>query len=165
MIKFLKELIPYLIIVVVVVLIRTFLVTPVFVVGDSMVPTLKDKQVLLLDKFKYRFSDIDRFDIVVIKVGKKEIIKRVIGLPGEYVEYKDSKLYINGKVLENDFDFDTIDFTMSEICTEEKIPYNKYFVLGDNRLVSSDSRIIGLIDKKDILGKAGFSIWPIKTIK
>lgn len=165
MIKFLKELIPYLIIVVVVVLIRTFLVTPVFVVGDSMVPTLKDKQVLLLDKFKYRFSDIERFDIVVIKVGKKEIIKRVIGLPGEYVEYKDNKLYINGKVLENDFDFDTIDFAMSEICIEEKIPYNKYFVLGDNRLVSSDSRIIGLIDKKDILGKAGFSIWPIKTIK
>lgn len=163
--KVLKELIPYVVIVVVVVLIRSFLVTPVFVVGDSMVPTLKDKQILLLDKFKYRFNDIDRFDIVVIKVGKKEIIKRVIGLPGEYVSYKDNKLYINDSVVESDYNFDTIDFTMSEITNLSKIPDDKYFVLGDNRLVSSDSRIIGLIDKDDILGKAGFSIWPMKKVK
>ena len=91
-----KNLIPYAVIIIVVVLIRTLIVTPVIVVGDSMVPTLKDGQVLLLNKIGYHFSDIKRNDIVVINIGKSEIIKRVIGLPGETVEYRNNTLYING---------------------------------------------------------------------
>ena len=83
--KFIKELIPYIVIIIVVVLIRTYIITPVIVVGDSMVPTLKDNQILLLNKIDYRFNEIERYDIVVIKVGKSEIIKRVIGLPGENI--------------------------------------------------------------------------------
>ena len=83
--KFIKELIPYIVIILVVVLIRSYIITPVIVVGDSMVPTLKDNQILLLNKIDYRFNKIERYDIVVIKVGKSEIIKRVIGLPGENI--------------------------------------------------------------------------------
>lgn len=160
-----KELIPYIIIIIVVVIIRTFVATPVIVVGDSMVPTLKDKQLLLLNKIDYRFNDIERFDIVVIKSGKKEIIKRVIGLPGETIEYKNNILYVNGHEIASDYNFETDDFTLSSICNCETIPNNKYLVLGDNRKISADSRIIGLIDKNNILGSTQASIWPIKKIK
>ena len=163
--KFIKELIPYIIIVLVVVLIRTYIVTPVIVVGDSMVPTLKDNQILLLNKIDYRFSEIKRYDIVVIKVAKSEIIKRVIGLPGENIEYRNNTLYIDGHEIETEYNFDTDDFNLKSICNCDKIPKDKYLVLGDNRMVSSDSRIIGLIDKEDILGSTSISIWPIKSIK
>ena len=165
--KLLKPVMPYIIIAIVVVLIRTFLFTPVVVVGDSMVPTLNDKQILLLDKISYKFKEIERFDIVVIKVGKKEIIKRIIGLPGETIEYKDNTLYVDGKELPNDYNFDTEDFTIEDIGKDlyEKIPENEYLVLGDNRIVSADSRIIGFIKKEDILGKTSISIWPIRIVK
>ena len=163
--KFIKELIPYLIIIIVVVLVRTYIVTPVIVVGDSMVPTLKENQVLLLNKFDYKFNEIKRYDIVVIKVGKSEIIKRVIGLPGENIEYRNNSLYINGHEEITKYNFDTDDFKLKSICNCDKIPKDKYLVLGDNRMVSSDSRIIGLIDKEDILGSTTISIWPIKTVK
>ena len=163
--KFIKELVPYVVIIIVVVLIRTFIVTPVIVVGDSMVPTLEENQILLLNKLDYKLSDIERYDIVVIKVGKSEIIKRVIGLPGENIEYKNNTLYINGHEEKTDYNFDTDDFTLKSICNCDKIPQDKYLVLGDNRLVSSDSRIMGLIDKEDILGSTTISIWPIKTVK
>lgn len=162
--KILKELIPYIIIIIVVVLIRTFIVTPVIVSGDSMVPTLEDKQILLLNKFDYRFNEISRFDIVVIEVGKNEIIKRIIGLPGETLEYRNNILYIDGHEIETEYNFETDDFNLKSICNCDKIPNDKYLVLGDNRSVSSDSRIIGLIDKDDILGSTSLSIWPIKKI-
>ena len=162
--KIIKELIPYIVIILVVALIRTFIATPIIVSGDSMVPTLKNKQVLLLDKINYKFNQIKRYDIVVIDVGQSEIIKRVIGLPGETVEYKNNTLYINGKEVENKYNFDTDDFTLKSICNCKTIPEDKYLVLGDNRKVSSDSRIMGLIDKKDILGKVNISILPAKKI-
>ena len=163
--KFVKELVPYVVIVLIVVTIRSFLVTPVIVSGDSMVPTLKNKQLLLLNKINYRLNDIARFDIVVIKIDNKEIIKRVIGLPGENVVYKNNVLYIDGHEVENDYNFDTEDFSLKTICNCERIPEDKYLVLGDNRSVSADSRIIGLIDKKDIAGNVNISLWPIKTVK
>lgn len=162
--NFIKELIPYVIIIVTVILIRTFIVTPVIVVGDSMVPTLNDGQVLILNKYHYRSNDIKRYDIVVIKVGKSEIVKRVIGLPGETVEYRNNILYIDGHEANSEYNFDTDDFTLKSICNCDKIPNDKYLVLGDNRKVSSDSRIIGLIDRKDIQGKTNVRIWPIKRI-
>ena len=163
--KFLKELIPYVIIVLVVVLIRTFLVTPVIVSGDSMVPTLEDKELLLLNKINYRLNDIKRFDIVVIQLENKEIIKRVIGLPGEEVLYRSNVLYIDGHEIENEYDFDTDDFSLKTICNCKRIPEDKYLVLGDNRAVSADSRIMGLIDKKDIQGSVEISLWPLKKVK
>ena len=162
--NFIKELIPYVLIVLVVVLIRTYIATPVIVSGDSMVPTLEDGNMLLLDKISYRNKDIKRFDIVVIKASKKEIIKRVIGLPGEVVEYHSNTLYINGHEVSDKYAYNTTDFTLDSVCNCEKIPDGKYLVLGDNRVVSADSRIIGLIDEKDILGKVNISLWPIKKV-
>ena len=163
--KIIKQLTPYIVIIIVVVLIRSFVVTPVIVVGDSMKPTLNEGQILILNKLDYRFNEIERYDIVVIKVGKSEIIKRVIGLPGETIEYRNNILYIDGHEETSDYNFDTEDFTLKSICNCDKIPEDKYLVLGDNRQVSSDSRIIGLIDKKDIQGTTQISIWPIKKIK
>ena len=128
--------------------------------------TLKDGQILLLNKLNYKFNEIVRYDIIVIEVGNGEIIKRVIGLPGEYIEYKNNTLYIDGHEEETIYNFDTDDFTLKDICDCDKIPQDKYLVLGDNREVSSDSRgPIGLIDIEDIKGSTSISIWPIKTIK
>ena len=117
--KFIKELIPYVVIILAVVLVRTFIVTPVIVVGDSMVPTLKEDQILLLNKINYSINEIERYDIVVIKVGKNEIIKRVIGLPGENIEYRSNTLYINGHETINDYNFETKDFNLDSICNCE----------------------------------------------
>ena len=187
--KIVKEVIPYIIIVILVVLIRTYIATPVIVSGDSMTPTLEDKQILLLNKLNYKTGDIKRFDIVVIKIDKKEIIKRVIGLPGEMVEYRNNTLYIDGHDIKNEYNFDTEEWNkinsqfvlfgryvcksikpeceicnLKSICNCDKIPQDKYLVLGDNREVSADSRIIGLIDRENIEGNVNISIWPIKKV-
>lgn len=163
--KIIKELLPYIIIIVVVVIIRSFIITPVMVSGNSMKPNLQDKEILLERKIGYNDKSIKRFDIVVIKEGKEEIIKRVIGLPGEHVSYKKNKLYINDELVKENFKFyNTTDFNLEEICSCSKIPEGKYLVLGDNRPVSKDSRVIGLIDKEDILGKTTVRIWPISKI-
>ena len=163
--NFIKESVPYIIIIVVVVLIRTFIATPVIVSGDSMKPNLYDGEMLIVRKIGYNSSSIERFDIVVVKEGEDEIIKRVIGLPGEHISYKSNMLFVNGKLVEQDYKFyDTVDFNLEEICTCSSIPEGKYLVLGDNRPVSKDSRTIGLIDEKDIFGEAIFRIWPISKL-
>lgn len=155
--KYIKSLIPYVIIVIVVVLIRTFFITPVSVDGNSMNPNLVNKQVVLLKKYD---KNIKRFDIVVLNYNEDKLVKRVIGLPGEYVEYKESKLYINGKeVKEEMIEEETYDFKL-ELIGYEKIPEDYYFVVGDNRNDSKDSRIIGLVNKKDIVGTVSFSLFP-----
>lgn len=159
--KIIKNILPYIIVIVVVILIRTFIVTPVQVVGTSMVPTLEDGELMLLNKIKYSISDIKRFDIVVVNREDKLLIKRVIGMPGEKVEYKDDILYIDDKKVEEKFNKNskTNDYKITE-TGYKTIPKGKYFVVGDNRNNSEDSRIIGLIDKKDILGKADFVLLP-----
>lgn len=163
--NFIKEAVPYIIIIVVVVLIRTFIATPVIVSGDSMKPNLHDGEMLIVRKIGYNSSSIERFDIVVVKEGEDEIIKRVIGLPGEHISYRNNMLFVNGKLVEQDYKFyDTIDFNLEEICTCSSIPEGKYLVLGDNRPVSKDSRTIGLISEKDIFGEAIFRIWPISKL-
>lgn len=168
--KIIKELIPYIVILIVVVLFRTFIATPVIVRGDSMLPNLKDKEMLILSKISYRLSSIKRFDVVVLDESKidsddKLIIKRVIGLPGDYIEYKDDVLYINGEEVKENYDRDvTEDFKLENICACSKIPEGKYLVLGDNRGISKDSRYIGLIDKKYIKGKAVFRLFPINKM-
>ena len=163
--KFIKELIPYIVIILVVVLIRTFIITPVIVSGGSMLPNLNDGELLLVGKLGYNSKTIKRYDIVVIKDNKEEIIKRIIGLPGEHISYKNNKLYINDELVETTIKFrDTKDFNLEEICTCSSIPEGKYLVLGDNRPISKDSRQIGLIDKEDIVGNAWVRIWPVTKI-
>lgn len=162
--KILKKLLPYIIVVLTVLLIRTFLVTPVYVSGTSMSPTLKDGEILILNKLDKKY---DRFDIVVIDYkGKKlneRLIKRVIGLPGDKVRYTSGKLYVNNKQVEDKFAKFTDDFNMS-IFNELEVPKDKYLVLGDNRIESLDSRRLGLMDKKDIKGTASLRIFPLKKI-
>lgn len=159
--KTLRSLLPYIIVIVVVILIRTFIITPIQVVGTSMTPNLEDGELMLLNKIKYKVSDIQRFDIVVVDYSTKPLIKRVIGLPGETVEYKDDTLYINSKKVEENFKKNgkTNDYNITE-TGYKTIPKDKYFVVGDNRINSADSRVIGLVDKDQILGKANFVLLP-----
>lgn len=152
--KFIKELIPYVIIIVVVVLIRSFIVTPVQVDGSSMYPTLKDNEILLLKKYDKKYK---RFDIVVLNYNNSKLIKRIIGLPGEHIEYKDNKLYINGKYVKENFKRNT---ETSDFELDKKIPKDYYFVMGDNRDNSTDSRIIGFISKDNLEGVSDIALFP-----
>jgi len=158
--KIIKEIIPYIAVIILALLIRTFLITPVQVDGDSMYPTLEDKQILILKKYVNNFK---RFDIVVINYNSDRLVKRIIGLPGEKVEYKNNSLYVNGKKIKEPIDLETADFSLKELGYS-KIPEDYYLVLGDNRYNSTDSRIIGLIKKEDILGITNLRIWPINKI-
>ena len=155
-IEFLKSISSYVIIIIVVLLIKHFIVTPIRVNGDSMYPTLHNKDIMILNKFSYYFNDIERFDIVVVKENNEYLIKRVIGLPKESVEYKDNKLYIDGKEINENFSHEEIE----DYILEDKIPEDYYFVVGDNRPVSLDSRVLGLIKREDILGKTSLVIFP-----
>ncbi len=160
--KWMREFLSYISIIVFVVVIRSYVITPVRVNGLSMYPNLTDGQLLLLEKIDRRYK---RFDIVVIdyeEEGKKEkIIKRIIGLPGEHISYKNNTLYVNNQKIEESFiDTKTSDIDISSLGSYT-VPENTYFVLGDNRPVSKDSRYIGFIDKQDIDGKAIFSLFPL----
>lgn len=155
--KFIKESIPYLIIIVVVLLIRTFIITPVRVTGASMSPTLKDGEIMLL----YKLAKIERNDIVVVNSDSTDgyIIKRVIGMPGDTIEYKNNKLYINDKIKKDKFaSGKTGDIPKTTLGKDE------YFVMGDNREWSKDSRIIGSVKKSEIKGKTKIVIFPFTKI-
>ncbi len=159
--KILKEILPYIIILIVVVLIRTFIITPVRVDGTSMVPTLHDGEILILKKYD---QDYKRFDVVVVDYEKDRLVKRIIGLPGETIFYRNNHLFVNGKKIDlKKYNFDTEDFTLNELGYT-KIPKGHYFVLGDNRYNSKDSRIIGTISKENLIGKTSYRIWPLNKI-
>lgn len=154
-----KELVPYVVIILIVVLIRTFLFTPIKVNGTSMMSTLEHGDTMILNKIGMKVNDLKRFQIVVIKTDNSYLIKRIIGLPGETIEYKDGKLYINDKEINDPYYKDnTLDFESVKISKEH------YFVMGDNRADSIDSRIIGTIPKGDIMGTTNLIIFPISNI-
>ena len=159
--KIISELIPYVVILIFVILLRTFVITPIEVVGTSMDDTLHEGQILFLDKFTYLFSDIKRFDIIVVKKDEyeDEVIKRVVGLPGEKISYRDNKLFINEEFIEDAFNNNYV----SDFSTKV-IPDDMYFVMGDNRRVSADSRVFGFVGRDEILGKANIRIWPLDKI-
>ena len=155
--KIIKEIIPYIVIVLVVVLIRTFIITPVRVDGDSMKNTLKNGDILLL----YKLGSINRLDIIVLDEEKdnEKIIKRVIGLPGETVAIKKGKIYVNDKVIDDEYAYgETSDY--DKVTLED----DEYFILGDNRLISKDSRYFGPIKKSEIKGKIVFRLFPFTKI-
>ena len=148
-----------------------FLGRPFTVSGASMYPTLHNGDRMVLSKV----GDIHRFDVVILKAPDEnvEYIKRVIGMPGDTVEMKSGVLYINGKKVDQPFintealAKQTVfmdDFTLESLTGESKVPEGKYFVLGDNRGVSKDSRMIGFINRSAIEGKAVFTIWPFGRI-
>lgn len=118
--------------------------------GDSMKPNLNNNDIII---YKKNVKKVKRFDIVIVKVDGFKFIKRVIGLPGERIEFLDDKLYVNGNYVEEKFQKSiTKDFNNSDIMPTDAIPKDKVLVLGDNRLYSSDSREFGLIDIEDIEG-------------
>lgn len=151
-----KEILTYALIIIAILLFKKFVATPILVSGSSMHNTLYDNDVLILNKIAYVAGNIKRFDIVVIDNNDEFIIKRVIGLPGEKISYSDNQLYVNGKPInEKYYHGYTEDF-------EAKVPKNEYFVLGDNREVSVDSRILGAFPRKEILGKTSLVVFPFQ---
>lgn len=152
-------------------IVHRFFFAPVMVDGDSMEPTLTDSDYLLLNKF----SDIERFDIVVFPPPDEEdtqYIKRVIGLPGDTVEYREDVLYLNGEPTEQYFlpenlpeeesYYSSGNFNLLTLLGEEEVPEGHYFLLGDNRLNSRDSRSFGFISDEEILGKVSLRYWPLE---
>ena len=118
--------------------------------GDSMKPTLNNNDVIIYKKVK----NVQRFDIIIFKVNNELFIKRVIGLPGDKIEYINNTLFVNDKVIDENFQKSiTKDFTTMDITSDGTIPQNKLLVLGDNRLFSHDSRNFGLIDISNVVGK------------
>ena len=134
--------------------------------GRSMIPTLHDGDNLIVDKLTYRFSAPKRFDIIVFPYKYKDntyYIKRIIGLPGETVRIDtDGNIYINGEILEENYGAETIK-DPGRAVTEITLADDEYFVMGDNRNNSSDSRdpSVGNIKRSDIIGKAWLRIWPL----
>ena len=155
--KIIKELVPYVLIVIFVVLLRTFIITPVRVDGASMNNTLKDGQVLLL----YKLAKVNRYDIVVVDEENIDevIIKRVYGMPGDTIEINHNSIYINGKVIDDQYGVGkTSDY--AEITLKD----DEYFVLGDNREVSKDSRYFGTVKESEIKGQTIYRLWPFTKL-
>jgi signal peptidase I len=151
--------------------IRTYLFAPIIVDGESMMPTLQNHERTVLNKFGTDIDDIERFDVVVFHATEdKDYIKRVIGLPGDHIEYKNDNLYVNGEVYEEPYLDEYKQQIPSEPLTwdfslDQTVPENELFVMGDNRQNSLDSREIGTISIEQVVGKANFVYWPINEIK
>ncbi len=162
LVKAIKEIIPYILIFVVVLFVKNFIIAPVQVKGESMESTLLDGDIMILNRVQYKRYGAERFDIVVISSHGTKIIKRVIGLPGDIVEIKDNVLYINEEVYEESY-LDEGTFTEDLIVA---VPEDSYFVLGDNREKSLDSRNdrVGFVNEDDIEGITNLTIFPFGRI-
>ncbi|MDW0115010.1 signal peptidase I [Sporosarcina saromensis] len=146
--------------------IRQFLFAPVLVSGQSMEPTFESENRVVISKI----HKLDHFDLIVFHApgSKEDYIKRVIGLPGDTVEMKDDKLFINGKEYEETY----VQANKERIFENQKltedfevtVPEGQLFVLGDNRRNSTDSRTIGCIDESAVVGKVGFRFYPFNSI-
>ncbi|RAV80983.1 signal peptidase I [Aerococcus mictus] len=143
--------------------IRHFIGFQFTVRGASMNPTTEDSQHLIVS----RLGDVDRFDIVVLDAPDNsgdKYIKRVIGMPGDKVEYRDNQLYINDQAYNepylNELKAENPGKLVTENFTIEKVPEDSYFVMGDNRPVSKDSRAFGPVAGDLIYGEVNWRIWP-----
>ena len=156
---------------------RTFIFSPTLVNGASMMPTYEDGDKVIVNKIGKKISGIDRFDVIVFEppIGE-DYIKRVIGLPGDHVVYKDDILYINDEALEEPYldlykeqllDNGTLteDFTLETLTGYSTVPEGYLFVLGDNRRKSLDSRdpVVGLVPMEKVLGKANIRFYPLDS--
>lgn len=171
-VDFKKELFSYVKIIVITVLVvlgcKQFLFAPIKVQGASMYPTYEDKEVIIVSKI----SKIERFDQIVFQSPTEDelYIKRVIGLPGDTVEMKDDVLYVNGKAYEESYVNRQTDdpnqlritenFTLEASLGKTTVPKDTYFVLGDNRLKSYDSRHYGFISSEAVYGESKLTVYP-----
>lgn len=165
--EFLIDSTKYIFVAVTVLLLVIYVVSLQQVVGPSMEPNFNDGDVLILNKLRYRVLKIKRGDVIALRSpDSKNFIKRVIGIPGDHIEYKNNALYINGEKYDEEYLKDTItsDFKLEDLNVSV-IPENQYFVMGDNRSNSTDSRFIGLIAKKNVIGKISFRIFPLNKIR
>jgi len=152
----------------VMVMIYLFIMSPQEVSGHSMEPNFQNGDYILTNKLTFKLHDPKRGDIVIFKSPKDknvDYIKRVIGLPGETVMLKEQHFYINGKMLEERYDYNKPVYGQSFLQEDVEItvPEDHYFVVGDNRPGSSDSREFGPVSKFDFIGQAFLRYWPTKT--
>lgn len=139
-----------------------FLYQPVKVEGTSMAPLLSDQERIFINKFVYRFEPIQRRDVVVFWYPldhSKSFIKRVIGLPGESVEIRQGTVYVNGRAIDEPY-VPTQYEDLSDYGPM-RVPKDSYFVMGDHRISSNDSRVFGPVASKFIYGRAVFAYWPV----
>lgn len=154
--------------------IRTYIFSPVIVDGQSMMPNLEHGDRLFINKIGLQLSELQRFDVVVFQKDHEQYyIKRIIGLPGDEVRYKDGKLYINGEFIKESYLLDnevlvthTNDFSLTQLYSAATVPENTYFVLGDNRTNSLDSRNprVGFVSDEQILGTSNVVVWPFERM-
>jgi signal peptidase I len=160
--------------------IKTFLLQAFYIPSLSMAPTLKINDRVLVNKLSYDLHDVHRGDVVVFESppndgsATKDLIKRVIGLPGDTVEARDGHVLINGQVLDEPYLERDVE-TRGPMCQTESlpgcegkdkvvVPKDRYFVMGDNRANSRDSRFIGAISGSLIIGRAFVRVWPVTAI-
>lgn len=151
-------------------LLITSVIAPTIVSGESMYPTLKDKDYLFINKLSYKKKDPERGDIIVFKTDlidsdsgkKKDLVKRVIGLPGEHIVIKDGQVYINNKLIKEEY----LDGVYTQGDIDMVIPNNHIFTMGDNRPESGDSRQsnIGPVSIDDIVGEVMIRLYPFDNI-
>ncbi|WP_077624097.1 signal peptidase I [Sediminibacillus massiliensis] len=159
--------------IIVVLVCRSFLITPSIVEGESMMPTLHDGDRIILSKI----GKIERFDEIAFQApdSSDAYVKRVIGLPGDTIEMRADTLLVNGQPIPEPYlkefkgelaegQYLTNNFTLKEITGETEVPEGKLFVLGDNRLISKDSRYFGFISQESVIGDVKLRIWPIESI-
>ena len=144
------------------ILIKTFIVGNYWVPSGSMLPTIEINDKVVVTNFSYWFDGPDRGDVVVFHYPldtKKDYIKRCIGEPGDVIEFKDSKLYVNGVLTEEPYLPEGLEF---DDYGPVEVPAGSYFMCGDNRNHSADSRSWGFVEEKHIVGKAQFVYWPFE---
>lgn len=142
-----------------------FLYQPVKVEGGSMEPGLEDQERIFINKLVYRWESISRGDIVVFRYPRdprKSFIKRVIALPGDRVRISYGHVYVNGKLVQEDYVPE--EFLDTRSYPDTPIPESSYFVLGDHRSMSNDSREFGPVPRRYIYGKAVFGYWPMEKL-
>lgn len=142
-----------------------FVYQPVKVEGGSMEPGLEDQERIFINKLVYRWEKIERGDIIVFRYPRdprKSFIKRVIGIPGDQVRISYGHVYINGKPQEEDYV--PLEYADSRSYPMTIIPPGSYFVLGDHRSMSNDSRDFGPVQRSYIYGKAVFGYWPVDKL-
>jgi signal peptidase I len=149
---------------VIAIVIRTFVFQAFYIPSESMVPTLKIGDRVLVNKLSYKLHDPRRGDIVVFKAPAaartaeiKDLVKRLVGLPGETIEGKDGRIYINGRALSEPYLPADV---KSRTFGPEKVPPDSYFMLGDNRQYSKDSTFFGPIKRDQLIGRVFMRIWP-----
>jgi signal peptidase I len=142
-----------------------FLYQPVKVEGTSMLPGLEDQERIFINKFVYKFESIQRGDIVVFHYPRdpqKSYIKRVIGVAGDKIVIRNGYVYVNGKLVQEPYV--PVEYFDPRSCPEEVVPEGAYYVLGDHRTMSNDSRDFGPVDADFIYGKAVFVYWPVGKV-